>query len=151
MKLTSDFNEVEYIEPSASALSEPYELGLRVTSNSSLYLVRQAKLRLPSEFILPVYLDEIVVDFLNRNALWQAIDVGERVRSTLGKSLSLNLRVVVDQDAEARDREELVLVYSVHDKNYNEILTLWDDVSRMVHQALPSTQSDRVYVRLERA
>jgi hypothetical protein len=56
----------------------------------------------------------------------------------------------VESDPEARDREELVIVYAISNKTYDEILSIWDDVSGKVHRALPAICAERVYVRLVR-
>jgi hypothetical protein len=83
--------------------------------------------------------------------MWQVLEVAYAVKDELDRTMAVDMQIALERDAEALDREELVIIYSVANKEYKEILRIWDDVSRGVHQALPTTFSDRVYVRLAKA
>jgi hypothetical protein len=92
-----------------------------------------------------------VQSFMDRNEMWPVLDTAYNVKYELEKTLTVAMEIILERDAEARDREELVIVYSIANKKYKEILRIWDDVSRKVHESLPATISDKVYVRLVRA
>lgn len=145
-----DLNEIEYAPESITSGS----YGALDDPKVSVIHFNPLVLGSPSltSLLLPtVRIDAVTASFLDRHALWPAIDLAENIRSDLRKQMSVELHIVIDQDAEARDREELVVVYSVRNKDYSEILNIWDEISRRVHQALPASLSDRVYVRLVKA
>jgi len=93
-----------------------------------------------------------VQNFIERNALWPALYVGEMIRDRMTKNhTTTGLQFAVDTDAESPEREDLVLVFSILGKEYSEILNIWNEVSREIHSKLPSTVSEKVSVRLVKA
>jgi hypothetical protein len=91
-----------------------------------------------------------VQSLIERYSLWPAVFVGQRMLQDLRQTVRATVDFRVEPDPEATDREELVIVYAISDKTYDEILRIWDDVSEKVHQALPAICAERVYVRLVR-
>jgi hypothetical protein len=95
-------------------------------------------------------LESDVQSLLERFALWPAVFVGQKMMHELRQTMTATMDFKVERDPEAPDREELVIVYAIANKTYDEILRIWDDVSEKVYRGLPVTCAERVYVRLVR-
>lgn len=145
------FNEVDYTSPSLT--SGTYGTSFNYPDTSALNLTR-VRLGLPALAASPIpmlRIDSKTQTFLDRNALWPALDVAEKIRAELEKKATLCMDVFVETDSEAQDREELIISYSLKGVPYKEILRIWDDASQMLYKSLPSTMAERTYVRLSKA
>lgn len=94
-------------------------------------------------------MDARVQSFIDTNGLWSALYIAEATKQELTqKNIPAKLQVIVDSDSEAPEHEELILAFSIGNKEYSEILQLWNTVSRDVYSKLPSVISEKVCVRL---
>jgi hypothetical protein len=126
------------VEPAPSAPTRDF-FGIAGDGNASI-----------SPYLMLPNLKHDVQSVIERYSLWPAVFVGQRMMQELRQTMMATMDLKVESDPEAPDREELVIVYAISNKTYDEILGIWDDVSDKVHQALPTTCTGRVYVRLVR-
>lgn len=142
-----EFNGTEYVPLSDSRPSNMQAISPMSTTDR-FEIVRRGDASVRPLLFVP-NLDPDVQTFIDRHALWPAIFVGQRIRQELRQTIpEVMMSFKVERDSEARDREELIIIYSVPNKTYREILNIWDDVSEQMHRVLPATISERVYVRL---
>lgn len=146
------FSENIYSPMPESGFSNPPE---SVSPSPSTRLFQQVIGRwdssVPNISLIMPSLEPQVQSFIDRNDMWPALDVAYEVKHELQRNMLVTMQLIVETDAEAPDREELVIIYSVANKEYKEILGIWNDVSRRVHRALPRPFSDKIYVRLVKA
>ncbi len=145
--LSLEFNGTEYIPLSDSRPSNMQAVSPMSTTDQFEIVMRGDASVTPLLFV--PNLDPDIQPFIDRHALWPAVFVGQRLGHELRQTIpEVMMSFKVERDPEARDREELIIIYSVPNKTYHEILNIWDDVSEKMHRALPATISERVYVRL---
>jgi hypothetical protein len=150
MAARPNLNEVEYAAESVTlgSYSGLDTLNMTVRNFGFLMLGRPS---LNFSMLPMLRINAGMQEFLDRNALWPALDVAEKLRGELERKVPVRMSVFVEKDSEAQDREELVLCYSIRNISYDEILQLWNQASRTVHDSLPSPLAERVYVRLTKA
>jgi hypothetical protein len=151
MTARPDLNESDYGEPFVTSGSYPARLKDLDTSAVILNRVMLGNLGLASSSIPTIRIDLNTQRFLDKNALWPALDAAEKLRGDLERKAPVQMGVFVENDSEAQDREELVLSYSLQGIPYKEILRIWDYASRKLHDSLPASMAERVYVRLTKA
>ena len=144
-------NDFDYA-PESSVLSYDFPIQEPFSSFLIWSQKKPALTCVPRLAFLVAPLDRIVESFIDRNALWSALYVGELARQKMVKNhISTTLAFAVDTDSENPERQDLVLIFSISRKPYSEILKIWNGVSREIHQELPGIVSERVSVRLVKA